>query len=145
VKLVINDPKTGKSYQRELEKEKDAQLIGKKVRDPVEGSIVGLTGYQLQITGGSDKDGFPISTAVPGTKRYSVLLTGGTGVRGLKKGQRSKMILRGCTISQEIMQVNTKITAYGEKPLEELGFVVTPKEKKPEEKKEEKKGKKKKK
>lgn len=128
LKLVISDPKTGKSYQRELDKEKEAQLYGRKLRDGVEGGLVGLGGYQLQVTGGSDKDGFPMNASVPGTRRYSVLLSGGAGVRGLKHGQRAKRPVRGSTVGADTAQVNLKITNYGDKPLEELGFVVKPKE-----------------
>lgn len=145
MKLVISDPKTGKSYQRELDKEKETQMYGKKIRDGVDGGIVGLSGYQLLVTGGSDRDGFPLNPTVPGTKRYDVLLgSSSEGARGLKHGERAKRILRGNTVSQDTHQVNLKVATPGEKSFEELGFVLTPKEKKAEEAPADKKGKKKK-
>lgn len=132
MKIVINDPKSGNSYQKELDKSKQPLLLGKKIGDSIEGGIVGLDGYALQITGGSNKDGFPMKSEIGGQRKVKAYLGRGSGVRGLMKGERRKKSVVGNTISQEIMQVNTKITAPGTKSLEELGFVLAPKEKKPE-------------
>jgi len=54
MKLVINDSKNAKSYQKEIAPEKATQLIGKRIGEKFEGSIAGLPGYSLQIKGGSD-------------------------------------------------------------------------------------------
>src|SRR3989344_2742013 len=55
----------GKSYQTE----KDAPLAGKKIGDVFEGSLIGLPGYKLAITGGSDKSGFPMRNDIEGQAR----------------------------------------------------------------------------
>ncbi|NIM47533.1 MAG: 30S ribosomal protein S6e, partial [Candidatus Aenigmarchaeota archaeon] len=56
-KIVISEPKSRKAWQIE----KDApSFIGKKIGDKFDGSLIGLSGFTLQITGGSDKDGFPM-------------------------------------------------------------------------------------
>lgn len=130
MKIVIADVKAGKCYQRELPKDKESLLIGKKIRDKMDGSLVGLAGFTLQITGGSDVAGVPMRTEITGQRRIKALLSGGTGIRNLRKGSRRVKVVAGNTISLQTAQLNTKILEYGAKPLEELGFVLTPKEKK---------------
>ena len=58
-KLVISDPETGKAIQYELDDAKTNSLVGKQVGEIVEGDALGLPGYKLKITGGSDTSGFP--------------------------------------------------------------------------------------
>ncbi|MFQ6020529.1 MAG: S6e family ribosomal protein [Candidatus Aenigmatarchaeota archaeon] len=118
-KIVISDPKTRKAYQ--IEKELPI-LIGMKIGDTFDGSPLGLTGFKLEITGGSDKDGVPMRKDLEGTMRRKALLTKGTGFRGYKikkkrgkkikvkiKGMRKRKYIRGNTISNDIAQVNVKI------------------------------------
>ena len=135
MKVVVSDSKTGKGYQREVAKEKYSAFIGKKIGDTVEGGIVGLNGYTLKITGGSDKDGIPMLPELPGTRKTKALLKKGPGVRKLLKGERRKKMVFGNTVSESIVQLNTKIAEYGAQGLEELGFVLQPKEKKAQEEK----------
>ena len=129
MKLVISDVKTGFSYQKELEKGKEAQLLGKKIGDAVDGGIVGMDGYSLKITGGSSKEGLPMRADIKGQRKTGALLSCGTGVRNLKKGQRLKKNVYGNTISADIFQLNLKIVGVGAKKLDELGFVQKVKEK----------------
>ncbi len=130
MKIVINDSKAGQSFQRELEASKASQLYGKKIGETLEGALVGLGGYTLQITGGSDSDGAPMRFDIAGTRRTHALLKGGTGVRHLKKGVRLKKRVTGNTVSERTAQLNAKISVYGPQALAELGFVPKVKEKK---------------
>ena len=93
MKIVVNDVKTGNSFQREIDKTKVAQVFGKKIGDKIEGGIVGLAGYTLVVTGGSSKDGVPMRPEVVGPRKLRALISGGVGVRGLKKGQRVKKMV----------------------------------------------------
>lgn len=127
MKVVLSDPKTGFSYQRELEKGREALLVGKKIGEEVDGGMAGLEGYSLKITGGSNKDGLPMREDVRGARKAEAFLSGGTGVRGLKKGERVKKNVYGNTVSQDVVQLNLKIVKEGAKKLEELGFVQKPK------------------
>ncbi|MBI4399272.1 30S ribosomal protein S6e [Candidatus Micrarchaeota archaeon] len=120
MKVVISDPKTGKTYQTDVAKEQEAGLVGLKIGDLVEGAIVGANAYKLQITGGSDKEGFPMRRDVSGPRRIRALLSSGTGIQTSRKGERRIKSVRGNTISENIMQLNTKVTEYGEKSLDEL-------------------------
>ncbi len=117
MKLVISDPKTGKAYSLETE---GSMFYGLKIGDEVDLSPLGLNGYRARITGGSDKDGFPMRFDVHGTGRKRVLLSKGPGVRGLKKGMRVRKTVRGNTVDADIAQLNLVIVQHGEKPLEEI-------------------------
>ncbi len=118
-KIVISDPKTSKSYQKEIE-EHQSQLIGKKIGDKFKGDVLGLTGYELQITGGSDKDGFPMRKDVDGVARKKIVISKGVGFHSKKRGERKRRSIRGNTISTAIAQINTKVVAYGNQPIEKL-------------------------
>ena len=120
MKIVISDPKAGKSYGIDLAKDKESTLLGKKIGDKLEGGAVGAEGYELQITGGSDIAGFPMRADVSGPRRVGVVLSSGTGIKPMGKGMRAKRNVRGNIISDQIVQINTKVLAQGSKPLEEL-------------------------
>lgn len=130
MKIVINDVKTGHSFQKEVDKNKEGLFIGKKIGAEFDGGVVGLEGYKLVIAGGSDKDGTPMRGDVAGQKKTSAVIGRGCGARHLAKGARLKKRVCGNTVSQNIVQVNARIKDYGSKPLAELGFVPKPKEKK---------------
>ena len=119
-KVVVNDVKPGKSYTIPVTGHHANALIGKKIGDEVDGIFVSLPGYKLQITGGTDKNGFPMRPDLPGTVKRRLLLSGGVGFRPDEKGKRKKKSVRGNTISQDIVQINMKITKHGAKPIQEL-------------------------
>ena len=117
VKFVVNDPKTGKSYQKTLE---ENPFMNKKIGDKVSGSDIGLENYELEIRGGSDKSGCPIRYDMPGFGKKKALLSSGPCVKGLKKGKRIKKTVAGNIINQDIVQLNLKVIKPGSKALEEL-------------------------
>ncbi len=119
-KVVISDPKSGKAKQIELSGDKANAFLGKKIGDVIDGSVIGLAGYKLKITGGTDKDGFPMRPDVHGAVRKRVLLSAGPGFKPRRPGERRRKTVRGNTISEDIVQINTVIVEYGEKSLEEL-------------------------
>ncbi len=112
-KVIVSDPETGKSKSLETEETRSALLIGRKLGEVIDGSAVGMSGYKLQITGGSDKDGFPMRPDVHGGVRVNVIVGKGTGFRPSSKGERRRKALRGNVLTEEIVQVNMKIV---EKP-----------------------------
>jgi small subunit ribosomal protein S6e len=119
-KIVVSDPETRKSFQLEVDQAKAIGLIGKKIGEEFNGDLIGLPGYTLKITGGTDKDGFPMHPSVPGSVKKKVLLSGEPCFRPKKKGERRRKTVRGNTISADIVQINVKVSKKGEKPLEEL-------------------------
>ena len=119
LKIVISDPETGKAYQQELKDDRAIRFKGKKLGDEISGSVLGLEGYTLKITGGSDRCGFPIKPGVHGTARPKILMTEGIGYHPKRK-VRSKKRVRGESIDEDITQVNTKVVKKGRKDIAEL-------------------------
>ena len=118
-KVVISDPKTKKAYQKEMDQGASG-LLQKRIGDKVKGDSLGLVGYELQVTGGSDKQGFPMRRDIDGIARKRILLTVGTGFRTKVRGKRKRKSIRGNTVSSNISQVNVKVIGYGNKGIEEL-------------------------
>lgn len=126
-KVIISDPESGTSKVVELEETRAVPLIGRTMGEVIDGSTVGLPEHKLQVTGASDKDGFPARPNVHGGVRRKIILSGGIGFNPTKAGARRRKMVRGDVITDEIVQINMKIV---EKP-------KTPKEtKKPKQKKE---------
>jgi small subunit ribosomal protein S6e len=117
-KIIISDPETGTSKSIELEETSTLPLIGKKIGDVVDGSILDLPGHKIQITGGSDKDGFPMRPNVHGGVRRKVILSGGVGFNPQNEGARRRKTIRGNVITDEIVQINMKIIEKPKKPKE---------------------------
>ncbi len=120
MKIVYSDKKSGKTSQLEVAKDREAQLIGKKIGDTLDGFVAGLEGFKLQITGLSDKTGSPSRKEIEGTRKARPLISEGVGIRSAKHGHRRRKLVRGSAIGPETEQINTVITEYGAKPLEEL-------------------------
>jgi len=128
-KVIVSDPEAGTSKAVELEEARASPLIGKKIGETIDGSIIELPGHKAQITGGSDKDGFPMRPSVHGGVRRRIVLSAGVGFIPPNDGARQRKTIRGNVITDEIVQINMKII---EKPKQ------TKEVKKPREKKEEK-------
>lgn len=109
-KVVVSDKE--ESHQIELDS-KDKKIIGLSIGDDIEGELLGLEGYTLTITGGSDKNGFPMRKDTDGARRTKSLLTGGIGYKPKAKGVKRRKTVRGNIISDEIVQINTIVSKAG--------------------------------
>lgn len=118
-KIIVSDTETGTSKTVELEETRAIPLIGRRIGEVLDGAIVGLPGCKVQLTGGSDKDGFPIRPNVHGGVRRRVILGGGVGFNPKKEGERRRKTIRGNVVTDEIVQVNMKITEKPKKAKEE--------------------------
>ena len=127
-KVVVNDTKNGKSHNIQVSGHHANSLIGKKISDEVDGIFVSLPGYKLQITGGTNKDGFPMRKDLPGTARKRILLSEGLGFKPKDSGKRKKKSIRGNTINPDIVQINMKVIKHSSKPIEDLIKVEKKKE-----------------
>ncbi|MGE5554833.1 MAG: 30S ribosomal protein S6e [Methanocella sp.] len=108
-KVIVSDPQSGASKVVELEEARAGPFIGKKIGETLDGAIVDLPAHKIQVTGGSDKDGIPMRSNVHGGVRRAVVLSGGTGFKPKRKGQRKRKVVRGDIITDEIVQINLKI------------------------------------
>ncbi len=120
----------GKTWKLEA----DAQgLNGKSLGDKVQGSEISpdLTGYELEIMGGSDSSGFPMYSKIEGIGLKGVILTKGWGMhkrprregkkkRSTPRGLRKRKTVRAKTISNAVVQINLKVLKIGNKHLKDI-------------------------
>ncbi len=130
-KINISE-KSGKTYKIESEA---PGLIEKSLHDKVDGKDISpdLEGYELEITGASDKSGFTAMKNVEGIGLKKLLLVYGKAMKkrprregkikrskNKLKGLRLRKTVRGRVISPEIVQINLKVIKKGGKKLEEI-------------------------
>lgn len=118
-KLTVSDPKTGKSYKRDVSGKEAEALLGKDINEVVSGDTLGFAGYEFEVTGGSDYAGFPMRYGLKGFGRKRILTYGGVGFSGRdrwgknKSGLRVKTTICAQKIYPKISQVNLKIVKEG--------------------------------
>ncbi|MBI4017182.1 MAG: 30S ribosomal protein S6e [Candidatus Aenigmarchaeota archaeon] len=117
IKVVIG-LKNGLCVQRELSEEQSKNLWAKKIGDNIDGTILGLSGYEFSITGGSDDCGFPMRKDVAGPNRRRILAVKGIGLKQKAPGIRVRKTVAGNTIHPKIHQVNLKVLKEGAEKLE---------------------------
>ena len=136
-KIIVSDPKTGKSQVVELEGSRAVPLIGRRLGETIDGSVIGQGGRKLRITGGCDKDGFPMRPDIHGGVRTSTILSGGVGFHPNRKGERRRRTIRGNVLTEEIAQINMTLTEKLQRKAEKAEKTETKetskKEKSPEE------------
>ena len=104
-KLVLSDPKTGKSEASEVKDASAQLLMGRKIGEVLDGTTIGLSG-KIVITGGSDRAGFPMRGDVQGGGKNYILMTRGVGLNSDVEGGKKRKLVRGNTVTEEIYQVN---------------------------------------
>ena len=127
LRLTVNDPKTGKSYNKVMN---DNPLLNRKVGETVNGTLIGLNGYELKITGGSDSAGFPMRKDIEGFGRKKPLIRNSTGFNKKKRRTKHKAqhhyylfkrkTVRGNTISDLTAQVNLSVIKPGTQALDQI-------------------------
>jgi len=118
-KVIVSYPETGTSKVVELEESRAAPLVGRRIGEVIDGAVVDLPAHKLQIMGGSDKNGVPMRPSVHGGVRRNVVLSGGVGFNPKNRGERKRKTVRGNVITDEIVQVNTKIVEKPKNPKED--------------------------
>jgi small subunit ribosomal protein S6e len=125
----INVSHKGKTFKVESENE---GLAGRSIGDKIDGKEFSedLAGYELEVTGTSDKAGFMGMFSVDGPGLHKVLLGYGQGMHKKPKGERKvnkkprglrlRKTVRGREISLETVQINTKVLSEGSKKFDSL-------------------------
>ena len=104
-KLVVSDNK-GKSISQELKDRAANPLLGSKIGEIIDSSVIGIAGGKMKITGGSDKSGTPMRPDVHGGVKKYVLLSRGVGMKNTSEGNRIRKLMRGNMVTEEIYQLN---------------------------------------
>jgi small subunit ribosomal protein S6e len=118
--VAVADPETGRTYQRDVDGQDANRFVGKDLGETVDGAAVGLTGYTLELTGGSDQTGRPMRDDVRGPHVTTTLSDGGTGYTPQRDGERRRVTVRGREISDQTRQINATIVTRGDESVEDL-------------------------
>lgn len=122
VKVVVGT-KSGKSYNLVAKEDTAAVFTGKHIGDVVNVTPLGLKGYEVKITGGSDKCGFPMRKDAHYTGRGKALMASRTcGYRpdNVTNGVRVRKTVSGDMVSDDISQINAIVVKEGHDSIEKL-------------------------
>jgi len=85
-------------------------------------------GYVFRITGGNDKQGFPMKQGVIAPNRVRLLLSDGHSCyRPRRTGERKRKSVRGCIVNAELSVLALSIVKQGEQDIPGLTDTVHPK------------------
>lgn len=101
----------------------------KRISQEVEADALGdeFKGYVLKITGGNDKQGFPMKQGVLVNHRVRLLLSKGHSCyRPRRTGERRRKSVRGCIVGSDLAVLSVAIVKNGEQPLPGLTDVTIP-------------------
>merc|ERR1711981_1219145 len=118
MKLNISYPETG--AQKPIEIDDDKKLLpffDKRVSQEAEGDSIGdeFKGYRARISGGNDKQGFPMMQGVLTPERVRLLLRKGSKCyRQRRTGEMKRKSVRGCIVSQDLSVLNLVLVKKGD-------------------------------
>jgi len=118
MKLNIANTATGLQKLIDLDDEKRFRIFyDKRISQEVPADSVGdeWKGYVFRITGGNDKQGFPMKQGVLTNQRVRLLLSDGHSCyRIRRRGERKRKSVRGCIVSCDLSVVNLVVVKKGE-------------------------------
>lgn len=121
MKFNISYPQTGQQKLIEINDEaKYRPFMDKHIGEEVEGSSLGdeYKGYVFKISGGNDKQGFPMKQGILTSNRVRVLLKKGEKCyRPRRTGERKRKSVRGCITSNELCVLDLVIVKKGDSEL----------------------------
>merc|ERR1719482_1032630 len=124
MKINISCGETGGQKTIDVEDEKILRnFYDQRIAAEIDGDSMGedFAGYIFRITGGNDKQGFPMKQGVLKQKRVRLLLSEGASCyRARKKGERKRRSVRGCIVGPDMSIVNLTIVKMGDQVIEGL-------------------------
>jgi len=118
MKINIAAPSTGLQKVIEIDDEKRLQnLYERRMAQEIEGSTLGdeFAGYIFRISGGNDKQGFPMRQGVLTNTRVRLLCKKGHKTyRPRRAGERKRKSVRGCIVGHDISVLNLVVTKIGD-------------------------------
>jgi small subunit ribosomal protein S6e len=131
MKLNISYPAHGSQKLFEIEDERKLRVfMDKRMGNEVPAESLGdeWKGYIFRITGGNDKQGFPMKQGVMLPTRVRLLLSEGHSCyRPRRTGERKRKSVRGCIVAQDLSVLALSIVKQGEGDIPGLTDVVNPK------------------
>jgi len=131
MKINIAYPVTGGQKMIEIDDEKKLRaLYEKRMGQEIDGEGLGteFKGYIFRISGGNDKQGFPMKQGVlvPGRVRL-LLKKDASCYRQRKKGERKRKSVHGCFVGSDIAVCNLVVAKAGDAPIAGVTDVSVPK------------------
>jgi small subunit ribosomal protein S6e len=124
MKINIANPSMGTQKIIEVDDENILRnFYDKRMAQEVDGGVLGTAykGYVFRISGGNDKQGFPMKQGLLTASRVRLLLTNGhTCYRPRKTGERKRKSIRGAIVSSELSVMNLVVVQKGDKDIEGL-------------------------
>lgn len=118
MKINIACPSTALQKIIEIDDEKRLiQFYGRRMAQEVDGEVLGdeFKGYVFRISGGNDKQGFPMRQGILTNTRVRLLMSKGDKTyRPRRAGERKRKSVRGCIVGADISVLNLVITKIGE-------------------------------
>ncbi|EFY88309.1 40S ribosomal protein S6 [Metarhizium acridum CQMa 102] len=131
MKLNISYPANGSQKLIDIDDERKlAVFMEKRMGAEVAGDSVGdeFKGYIFRITGGNDKQGFPMKQGVMHPGRVRLLLSEGHSCyRPRRSGERKRKSVRGCIVGMDLSVLALSIVKQGDNDIPGLTDVVHPK------------------
>ncbi|ORY28498.1 putative 40s ribosomal protein s6-b [Naematelia encephala] len=131
MKLNVANPATGAQKLFDFEDDRQTRVfMEKRMGQEVPADSLGdeWKGYVLRITGGNDKQGFPMKQGVLVSQRVRLLLSDGHSCyRARRTGERKRKSVRGAIVGNDIGVLATIIVKQGEQDLPGLTDKVLPK------------------
>jgi len=130
MKLNVAIPSTGaQKVFEEHDEHKLRVFYEKRMGAEVEADSLGddWKGYVLRITGGNDKQGFPMKQGVLTNVRVRLLLSKGHSCyRPRRSGERKRKSVRGCIVDGNLSALSLTVVKKGEKEIAGLTDVSVP-------------------
>ncbi|KAK0948405.1 40S ribosomal protein S6 [Friedmanniomyces endolithicus] len=131
MKLNISFPSNGTQKLIDIEDERKVRVfMDRRMGQEVPGDSVGdeFKGYIFKITGGNDKQGFPMKQGVMHPTRVRLLLADGHSCyRPRRTGERKRKSVRGCIVGMDLSVLALSIVKQGEADIPGVTVTVLPK------------------
>ncbi|BGP58500.1 hypothetical protein JCM8202_001165 [Rhodotorula sphaerocarpa] len=131
MKLVLANPATGQQKTVEIDDERKTRIFyEKRMAQEVAADQLGdeFKGYVVRITGGNDKQGFPLKQGVLVPHRVRLLLSKGHSCyRPRRTGERKRKSVRGCIVGPDVRALHLVVVKQGEQDIPGLTDQVLPK------------------
>lgn len=131
MKLNISFPANGSQKLIEIDDERKLRIfMDKRMGAEVPGDSISdeFKGYIFKITGGNDKQGFPMKQGVMHPTRVRLLLSEGHSCyRPRRTGERKRKSVRGCIVAMDLSVLALSIVKQGEEPIPGLTDTIHPK------------------
>jgi small subunit ribosomal protein S6e len=130
MKLNISNPATG--AQKLIEVEDDRKIrafLDKRISQEVDASCLGSEwkGYVFRVSGGNDKQGFPMKQGVLTSNRVRLLMAKGASCyRERRSGERRRKSVKGCIVDLNMSVLALTIVKKGDEEIDGLTNRVVP-------------------